>query len=201
MVLKVDGSVWATGDNQYGQLGDDTFVSKTNFVKVMPSGRSYAHTSTRGYYHLCVTRCSSTIFAVKTAGQDTLVLGQNRSTLNKRDNVDGRRGNDTKLHTLRVLSGLCETAARDWCTEIHNCAATNIFARWHCSTCVWAYACSFRSGLIPPPYLGFHSNFLLAHKWPLTLFPICGLALAISATLAQKHTYIHHTCKHDTKTS
>jgi autotransporter-associated beta strand protein len=29
LFLKSDGSVWATGDNIYGQLGDGTFVSKT----------------------------------------------------------------------------------------------------------------------------------------------------------------------------
>ena len=38
MILMADGSVWATGDNQYGQLGDDTFVSKSNYVKVARRG-------------------------------------------------------------------------------------------------------------------------------------------------------------------
>ena len=34
MVLKGDGTVWATGDNGYGQLGDGTTISKSSFVKV-----------------------------------------------------------------------------------------------------------------------------------------------------------------------
>ena len=39
MVLAQDGSVWATGNNEYGQLGDGTFDNKKSFVMVMPSGR------------------------------------------------------------------------------------------------------------------------------------------------------------------
>ena len=35
MVLKTDGTVWATGDNGYGQLGDGTTNEKRNFVKVL----------------------------------------------------------------------------------------------------------------------------------------------------------------------
>ena len=35
MVLKADGTVWATGDNRYGQLGDGTTNDKTSFVKVL----------------------------------------------------------------------------------------------------------------------------------------------------------------------
>ena len=42
MILMKDGSVWATGDNEYGQLGDGTTVGKTRFVKAVRSGRSYA---------------------------------------------------------------------------------------------------------------------------------------------------------------
>ena len=34
MVLKGDGSVWATGRNFYGQLGDGTTSNKRSFVKV-----------------------------------------------------------------------------------------------------------------------------------------------------------------------
>ena len=51
MILMADSSVWATGDNEYGQLGDGTTVGKTRFVKVMPSGQSYAHT----YPHVEIT--------------------------------------------------------------------------------------------------------------------------------------------------
>ena len=34
MVLKGDGTVWATGDNDYGQLGVWTTSFKTRFVEV-----------------------------------------------------------------------------------------------------------------------------------------------------------------------
>ena len=36
MVLKKDGTVWATGWNDDGQLGDGTTNSKRKFVKVLP---------------------------------------------------------------------------------------------------------------------------------------------------------------------
>ena len=39
MVLKQDGSVWATGENDYGQLGDGTYTQTTSFVMVVPSGQ------------------------------------------------------------------------------------------------------------------------------------------------------------------
>ena len=38
LVVKKDGSVWATGRNTFGQLGDGSVISKANFVPVVPSG-------------------------------------------------------------------------------------------------------------------------------------------------------------------
>ena len=35
MVLKKDGSVWTTGNNKYGQLGDGSNADKNRFVKVI----------------------------------------------------------------------------------------------------------------------------------------------------------------------
>ena len=40
LLIAQDGSVWATGWNEYGQLGDGTFVSKNNFVKVIQNDQS-----------------------------------------------------------------------------------------------------------------------------------------------------------------
>ena len=34
MVLKQDGSVWATGSNEYGQFGDGTATSTKNFIRL-----------------------------------------------------------------------------------------------------------------------------------------------------------------------
>ena len=38
MVLKQYGSVWTTGRNYNGQLGDGLKIDRINFVKVMSSG-------------------------------------------------------------------------------------------------------------------------------------------------------------------
>ena len=38
MVLKQDGSVWATGRNQHGQLGDESNTDRQRFVKVISGG-------------------------------------------------------------------------------------------------------------------------------------------------------------------
>ena len=43
MVLKKDGSVWTTGRNEYGQLGDGTTNDKNSFVKVVSSGPCGIH--------------------------------------------------------------------------------------------------------------------------------------------------------------
>lgn len=44
LILKKDGSLWACGDNQYGQLGDGTTVQRLTPVKIMeecsPSARA-----------------------------------------------------------------------------------------------------------------------------------------------------------------
>ena len=34
MVLKTDGTVWAAGRNDYGELGDGTYDARPTFVKV-----------------------------------------------------------------------------------------------------------------------------------------------------------------------
>ena len=38
IVLKQDGSVWATGSNNHGQLGDGSTTDRKVFVQVIPSG-------------------------------------------------------------------------------------------------------------------------------------------------------------------
>ena len=38
MMLKQDGSVWVTGSNTYGQLGDGSYTDRRNFVRVVSSG-------------------------------------------------------------------------------------------------------------------------------------------------------------------
>ena len=60
MVLKQDGSVWATGENEYGQLGDGSATLKSSFVQVVPSGcKSIA----AGYDHSLVLKQDGSVWA------------------------------------------------------------------------------------------------------------------------------------------
>jgi len=65
MALKTDGSLWGTGHNDYGQLGDGTKTNRYTFVKVMDSGVKDV-----------VSRVSCT-FALKTDGS-VWATGYNR---------------------------------------------------------------------------------------------------------------------------
>ena len=51
LVLRKDGSVWATGKNDYGQLGDGTIISRNVFVLVVSKG---AQAVAAGYWHSMV---------------------------------------------------------------------------------------------------------------------------------------------------
>ena len=57
MVLKQDGTVWATGKNKYGQLGDGTTTGRVNLVKVVSSG----HFATISLTHTAVPAITCTL--------------------------------------------------------------------------------------------------------------------------------------------
>ena len=39
LVLKTDNSVWTTGDNSFGQLGDGKKTNRNTFVEVVQGGQ------------------------------------------------------------------------------------------------------------------------------------------------------------------
>ena len=64
MVLKQDGSVWATGFNAYGQLGDGSTIDSTNYIQVMSSGaRGGVKTIVAGSRHSMVLKQDSSVWA------------------------------------------------------------------------------------------------------------------------------------------
>ena len=77
MVLKRDGSVWTTGWNEYGQLGDGSTVDKTNYVKVFSSGAK----------------------AVSVGSRHSIMLGHDGSVWATGYNVDGQLGDGSKTNS------------------------------------------------------------------------------------------------------
>ena len=60
MVLKQDGSVWAAGQNEHGQLGDEsTLLVSSSFIKVMSSG---AQALAAGRYHSMVLKQDGSVW-------------------------------------------------------------------------------------------------------------------------------------------
>ena len=60
MVLKQHGSVWVTGEDDYGQLGDGTASFKSSFVLVISSG---AEAIATGYDHSMVLKQDGSVRA------------------------------------------------------------------------------------------------------------------------------------------
>ena len=60
VLLKQDGSVWAAGRNQYGQLGDGSDTDRKSFVKVMSRG---AKAVAAGGYHSMVLKEDGSVWA------------------------------------------------------------------------------------------------------------------------------------------
>ena len=59
MILKQDGSVWATGSNDHGQLGDGSTTNRSSFVQVVSTG---VQGVAAGYFHsLIVMRDGSAL--------------------------------------------------------------------------------------------------------------------------------------------
>jgi autotransporter-associated beta strand protein len=65
LVLKRDGSVWATGYNGYGQLGDRTTITRTISVRVMSEVSAIAC----GWYHSLFLKSDGSVWA---SGRNTV---------------------------------------------------------------------------------------------------------------------------------
>ena len=59
MMLKQDGSLWATGYNGFGQLGDGTTTDRKNFVQVSESVKAVA----AGRYHTMMLKQDGSLWA------------------------------------------------------------------------------------------------------------------------------------------
>merc|ERR1719174_23633 len=85
MVLKQDGSVWATGDNDEGQLGDGTTTQRQSFIKVVPSG----------------------VMAIAAGEKHSLVLKQDCSVWATGDNDDGQLGDGSTTTRDSFVEAKC----------------------------------------------------------------------------------------------
>ena len=93
MILKSDGSVWSTGRNLYGQLGDESHTDRDSFVLVIPSHAK----------------------GLAAGGNHSLVLMQDGSVRATGYNVYGQLGNglasDSQIYVQVISNGAQAVAA------------------------------------------------------------------------------------------
>ncbi|AEC02728.1 fimbrillin family protein [Parasphaerochaeta coccoides] len=91
MILKKDGTLWATGYNEYGQLGDGTSNDRSTPVQVLSMGADVAAVSA-GENHTMILKKDGTLWAT---GQNTYgQLGDSDSGTNKNTPVQVKDDTD-----------------------------------------------------------------------------------------------------------
>merc|ERR1712159_671923 len=79
MVLKSDGSLFATGRNYYGQLGDGSYSARNKFSQVMTGVKDVA----AGYGHTMVLKSDGSLWATGWNGKGQLGVGSTNKFTNK----------------------------------------------------------------------------------------------------------------------
>ncbi len=98
LFLKSDGSLWAMGDNDFGQLGDGTFNSGTNFPEQVVASNVIAIAG--GYFHSLFLKSDGSLWA----------MGDNR----RGQLGDGTYNLITNQPEQIVASNVTAIAAGDW---------------------------------------------------------------------------------------
>lgn len=79
LIIKTDGSIWAMGLNNFGQLGDGTTIDRSTPVKV--AGISAAVSVSAGYYHSVIAGTDGKIWALGYNGYGQLGTGTTQNSL------------------------------------------------------------------------------------------------------------------------
>jgi alpha-tubulin suppressor-like RCC1 family protein len=80
--IRPDGTVWASGDNEHGQLGDGTRTRRQNFVRV---------------------RGLTDIVAVSTGETHSVALGRDGRVWSWGDNSRGQLGDNTRIERIEAV--------------------------------------------------------------------------------------------------
>jgi len=95
-ILKEDGTVWCSGDNTYGQLGDGTNISSKELVQVKIDNKTYLTNVVKiavGYYHTLALTKEGYIYAWGSNNNGELGINNNVSS-NYALKVNGLNEND-----------------------------------------------------------------------------------------------------------
>jgi alpha-tubulin suppressor-like RCC1 family protein len=102
--VRTNGTIWAWGNNGFGQLGNNDFISKSSPVSVVGGFTDWCQVSA-GVYHTSAVRTNGTIW---TWGCGTCGLLGNNSTVNRSSPVSVVGG---FTDWCQVSAGRCHTAA------------------------------------------------------------------------------------------
>ena len=92
MILKLDGSVWVAGRNNYGQIGDGTTRSSNTFIEVITGG---VHAIAAGDWHSIVLK------------QDGSMWGTGRNNFGQLGVGVTRTINTAYMRVLPIRDGAC----------------------------------------------------------------------------------------------
>jgi len=111
VAIKTDGSLWATGANNYGQLGLGDYSERTVFTQVGSDENWYQ--ACAGYFHMLAIKTDGTMYATGRNNYGQLGL-EDKTTRNELTEITSSLivGSDDEISTwLYVVCGAYHTLA------------------------------------------------------------------------------------------